>query len=52
MRHLSVALIFWLTIWTVPRCETSWLTRGLIAVWGVKLCQQLIKRKDQNDSIQ
>lgn len=42
MKYLSVAIIFWLTIWTVPRAGVPGWGRCLIAAWGFYLCHRIL----------
>ena len=46
MKHLSVALIFWLAIWTAPRCDASWEARGVILAWGFYLCRKILNEEE------
>lgn len=43
MKYLSVVLIFWLAIWTVPKGDAGWLARGLIGAWGFYLCRKILQ---------
>lgn len=52
MKHLSVLLIFWLSIWTIPKPLTlggpvwlCWLTRAGIVLWGFYLCRKILNGK-------
>jgi hypothetical protein len=49
MRHLSVALIFWLTIWTVPKAAPAWPWRWMILAWGLILCWQMLRKHGGKD---
>ena len=42
MKYLSVAMIFWLTIWTVPKCPNGWPWRALVIAWGFYLCRKIL----------
>jgi hypothetical protein len=52
MKHLSVLLIFWLSIWTIPKPLTiggplwlCWLVRAGIVLWGFYLCRKILNGK-------
>jgi hypothetical protein len=51
MKHLSVALIFWLSIWTAPNAApgfSAWGYRAFVIVWGFYLCRKILTEDRQD----